>query len=104
MFTMPEWLLPGDHASRPAANAVAVGALYACSDHSLVYQSDGSTWSAWLDASGTGGAGGTEGRSLICPLPGAALDTTASGGGTAGTDGGSTDSGAADSSTDASGD
>lgn len=38
----------GDHASRPAANAVAVGTLYACSDHGKIYQSDGSTWSDWF--------------------------------------------------------
>lgn len=40
-------LLEGDHASRPAAGDVAKGALYSCSDHDLVYQSDLSTWSTW---------------------------------------------------------
>lgn len=58
MFTMPEWLDFGTHAARPAATAVAVGALYACSDHKLIYQSDGSSWGTWIDASGSG-AGAT---------------------------------------------
>jgi hypothetical protein len=40
-------LLTGDHASRPAANTVPDGTLYACSDHDLIYQSDGATWSTW---------------------------------------------------------
>lgn len=44
---LPDVLLEGDHASRPAATAVVAGALYACSDHGLVYQSDGSSWSTW---------------------------------------------------------
>lgn len=40
----------GDHASRPAASATAVDALYACTDHDIIYQSDGaSTWSTWHD-------------------------------------------------------
>jgi hypothetical protein len=48
-------LLPADdHASRPAATAVAGGTLYPCTDHSLIYQSDGATWSTWA----TLGAGG----------------------------------------------
>lgn len=36
----------GDHASRPAANSGCV--LYSCTDHGLVYRSDGSAWSTWL--------------------------------------------------------
>jgi hypothetical protein len=52
--TFPGMLLEGDHASRPAANTVGTGALYACSDHNLIYQSDGSSWSTWSDVSGTG--------------------------------------------------
>lgn len=35
------------HANRPAADAVPKGALYPCSDHNVVYQSDGSTWEDW---------------------------------------------------------
>lgn len=50
-ITIPGMFLSGDHASRPAANAVGKGSLYACSTHKLVYQSDGSTWGTWLDAS-----------------------------------------------------
>jgi hypothetical protein len=38
----------GTHAARPAASAVANGALYACSTHFIIYQSDGTTWSNWL--------------------------------------------------------
>lgn len=59
MFTMPEWLGSGDHASRPAAGDVAHGALYACSDHDLIYQSDGSSWSTWSDVGGSGTVLGT---------------------------------------------
>lgn len=47
-------LLTGTHASRPAANAVPAGTLYACSTHGLVYQSDGSsTWSTWATLGAT---------------------------------------------------
>lgn len=52
--TLPGLLLTGDHASRPAASAVGGGTLYACSTHSLIYQSDTSTWSTWSDVSGSG--------------------------------------------------
>lgn len=41
-------LLTGVVGSRPAANAVAAGTLYAGTDTSLIYQSDGSSWSTWL--------------------------------------------------------
>lgn len=68
-FTVPGILLTGDHASRPAANAsgLGVGSLYSCTDHDLIYQTDGSSWSTWatLGSSGvsdhdhtTGGDGG----------------------------------------------
>ena len=50
--TLPGVLLEGDHASRPAANAVASGAIYACSDHALIYQSDGSSWSTYATLGG----------------------------------------------------
>jgi hypothetical protein len=39
--------LSGTHAARPAASAVGKGSLYSCSDHDLIYQSDGSSWSTW---------------------------------------------------------
>lgn len=50
-ITMPGMLLSGDHASRPLATAVGGGTLYACSDHSLIYQSDESAWSTWATLS-----------------------------------------------------
>ena len=46
-------LLDGTHASRPAATAVPAGTLYSCTDHSLVYQSDGATWATWATLGGT---------------------------------------------------
>ena len=52
--TLPGVLLTDDHASRPAATAVGTGTLYSCTDHSLIYQSDGATWSTWADLGGTG--------------------------------------------------
>lgn len=56
--TLPGLLATGDHASRPAANSVGSGALYSCTDHGLVYQSDGSSWSTWATLSGTPTASG----------------------------------------------
>lgn len=53
--TLPGVLLTGDHASRPAATAVATGTVYACSTHDLIYQSDGSSWATWSDVSGASG-------------------------------------------------
>jgi len=41
---------------RPAATVVGAGSLYACSTHSLIYQSDGATWTTWF----VGGGAGTE--------------------------------------------
>lgn len=58
--TLPGLLDTGTHASRPAANAVGSGALFSCTDHSLIYQSDGSSWTTWatlgasLSYAGTG--------------------------------------------------
>jgi len=40
-------LLDGDHASLPAAGDPPVGSIYSCSTHSLIYQTDGATWSTW---------------------------------------------------------
>lgn len=49
-------LLTGDHSSRPAFGDVPQGTLYACSDHDLIYQSDGSSaWSTWATLGGGGG-------------------------------------------------
>lgn len=50
-------LLTGTHAARPAATAVPSGTLYACTDHTKVYQSDGATWADWHDGSAGGGGG-----------------------------------------------
>lgn len=36
----------GIHSARPAANAGCI--LYACSTHSLIYRSDGSSWATWM--------------------------------------------------------
>ena len=41
---------PDTHANRPAATAVPVGTMYSCSDHGLVYRSDGATWSDYFTA------------------------------------------------------
>lgn len=62
VITIPGMFLTGTHAARPAAADVGIGSLYACSDHTLVYQSDGSSWTTWFDP--TGGAGGT-GQGLV---------------------------------------
>lgn len=66
-------LLTGTHASRPAATAVPAGTLYSCTDHSLIYQSDGTSWSTYATL---GGATGTAGGVLAgtYPNPGFAAD------------------------------
>lgn len=48
---------PDTHANRPAANAsgLPIGSLYSCTDHSLIYKTDGSAWATWA----TLGSGGT---------------------------------------------
>lgn len=53
-FTLLGSLLEGDHASRPAFNAAGLGkgALYSCSDHGLIYQTDGSAWSTYATLGG----------------------------------------------------
>lgn len=57
--TLPGLLLAGNHASRPAATAVGTGALYACSTHGLIYQSNGATWSTWATLGGGAASGVT---------------------------------------------
>ncbi|MDD5304035.1 MAG: hypothetical protein PHS14_13120 [Elusimicrobia bacterium] len=53
--TLSGVLLAGVAGSRPAANAVAAGTLYAATDTHLITQSDGvSTWSTWINAAGSG--------------------------------------------------
>jgi hypothetical protein len=44
---------PDTHANRPAAGTPPVGSLYSCSTHSLVYRTDGSTWSTWATLGST---------------------------------------------------
>jgi hypothetical protein len=53
-ITFEGMTLTGDHASRPAATAVGAGSLYACSDHDLIYQSDGATWATWATLGSSG--------------------------------------------------
>jgi hypothetical protein len=50
-------VLVGAHGSRPAASAVPEGALYSCTTHGLVYQSDTATWTTWLTAGGLADTG-----------------------------------------------
>lgn len=52
--TLPGLLDTGTHAARPAATAVGSGALYSCTDHSLIYQSDGASWTTWATLTGSG--------------------------------------------------
>lgn len=40
------------HANRPTATTVPAGCLYACTTHSLIYRSDGSSWSTWATLAG----------------------------------------------------
>lgn len=42
------------HANGPVATAFPTGTLYSCSDHGLIYRSDGSTWSDWATLGGGG--------------------------------------------------
>ena len=57
MATFADHLPGGDHASRPSASAVPEGSLYSCTDHDLIYQSDGvSSWATWATLGGGGGA------------------------------------------------
>jgi hypothetical protein len=46
-------IIKGTHAARPAATAVPVGTLYSCSDHALIYQSDGATWTTYATLGST---------------------------------------------------
>ena len=59
MTTFAGHLLDGTHAARPAATAVPAGTLYSCSDHGLVYQSDGATWATWATLGGSESLGAT---------------------------------------------
>ena len=43
-------LLTGVIGDRPAATAVPAGTLYASTDESMIYQSDGTDWDDWMEA------------------------------------------------------
>jgi hypothetical protein len=60
--TLPALLDTGTHAGRPAASAVGSGGLYSCTDHDLIYQTDGSSWTTWADV--TGGSADLSGEEL----------------------------------------
>lgn len=62
--TLPGLLLTGTHAGRPAATTVGGGTLYAETDTGQIYQSDGSTWSAWGAAAVPAGAVTTSGLTM----------------------------------------
>ncbi len=51
--TLPVLLGTGIHSARPAAGDVGSGGLYSCTTHSLVYQTDGSSWTTWATLGGT---------------------------------------------------
>lgn len=72
--TVPAVLGAGTHSARPAATAVATGAIYFCSTHGLVYQSDGSSWSTVLNPSGL--TGGSFTAQCILDGGGAAITTS----------------------------
>lgn len=71
---------PDTHANRPAANAsgLPVGALYLCSDHDLIYKTDGSSWSTWATVGGGGGGGAADPIETVHGTPTTAFefDTT----------------------------
>lgn len=61
---------PDTHANRPAANAsgLPIGSLYSCTDHGLIYITDGSAWSTWATLGGGAGSGltaSTLGRTTV---------------------------------------
>ena len=70
-------LLSGTHAARPAASVPPVGSVYSCSDHSLIYVTDGASWTTWatlgtsLTAAGTG--------DMVASAPGDTVSAGASG-------------------------
>jgi hypothetical protein len=57
--TVPGIHQAGNHSSRPSATTVTAGALYFCSTHALIYQSDGTTWSTVLTPPGVSGSSAT---------------------------------------------
>lgn len=57
-FALATVLGTGTHGSRPAATALPAGSLYSCTTHSLVYQTDGATWTTWATLSTAAGVAG----------------------------------------------
>ncbi len=53
LATLPVVLGTGIHSARPAAADVGSGGIYSCTTHSLIYQTDGSTWTTWATLGGT---------------------------------------------------
>lgn len=86
--TIPVLLGTGDHASRPAANAVGIGGIYSCTDHDLIYQTDGASWTTWATLGTTGAApdtadylvgtanGSLSGEIVVGATPGGELGNT----------------------------
>ncbi len=70
--TVPGILQSGIHSARPSATAMAVGGLYSCSTHKLIYVSDGSTWTTWAEY---GGAGTTRSIEFVIDGGGSVIST-----------------------------
>lgn len=73
--TVPGILQTGTHSARPAATTTAVGALYACSTHGLIYVSDGASWTTWYTAPAASLAGTTASVEFVIDGGGSALTT-----------------------------
>lgn len=58
--TVPGILQYGIHSSRPLATTMAVGGLYSCTTHNLIYVSDGTSWSNWGNIGITGTLSGID--------------------------------------------
>lgn len=67
-------LLTGTHAARPAATVPPVGSIYSCSDHGLIYTTDGANWTTWATLGATLDFG--ESGDIVASAPG---DTAAAG-------------------------
>lgn len=79
-ITIPGMFLTGIHASRPAASAVGGGSIYSCTTHSLIYQSDGSSWTTWATLGGASDLDAiitaSSGQDIADALAGAASPTS----------------------------
>ena len=52
--------LSGTHAARPGAAGPPAGSLYSCTTDSLIYRTDGTTWSTWATLGSVGGSVATD--------------------------------------------